>query len=698
MSVQSAETAGDGSGAPADYRDLVRLLGDGLIVPFLGAGVSREARSVKHVDLEPTVEWLVNQLQRLYLSSRLEGQPAQIKEEKLGELCERFRWTCGLSHQAIVRALRIVDFSGLEPRPAHRYLAWLAREGLIEEIITTNYDTCLEQAFHSSFGPAYASGLGRGWPCYAGDKPWSTITTVEAYQASGGARRTVNGLRRPRLRIYKINGCAQEIAECQVSGATCGKKCPDLQPPLIGACPMDRIALTERQLQDWRQNHWARELFKDRARSHRLLFVGFGSDEPQIRHTALALLEEEMDGRRAAAGVSDPSEPPKAFLSQHCCDLTFNQEQIMRGFDQRRVPSSPLSGTTLPRGVFTGRHSAFFRVRSDARWSNPGKLSADALFRRVYFDVLNGLIGRYSRSGFPFYGWLKSLGLRDAARLSALPGQWLFPRCTDKVVGVETPSPDLSRAARLLAFPGIDSQDLQAEGWPQAYLGECYGSGPPRLHRWIWSLRQAGVHSVRDYYAPLREDSLLVLSLLLLLALLHPYRPSASWLPRARPTDHAGLLLRGVLHRSLHDLVYYRTDITVALATAALPRASLGWEEARLLRRSRRLVQVILPQLWRTGVRAGRADHLEERHVMLVRVPEQCQASMTGIMGRERVRIVRVQRVPASVVVGASSAEHRGEERGWQLESGALRLALARQRRSPRARMVAVRSASISVR
>ncbi|MCL6612315.1 MAG: SIR2 family protein [Peptococcaceae bacterium] len=40
------------------------------------------------------------------------------------------------------------------------------------------------------------------------------------------------------------------------------------------------------------ERSWARDLFRDRLRSRTFLFSGFGSDEPQVRHTALQVVEE----------------------------------------------------------------------------------------------------------------------------------------------------------------------------------------------------------------------------------------------------------------------------------------------------------------------------------------------------------------------------------------------------------------------
>ena len=171
--------------------------------------------------------------------------------------------------RSVCNALRIERFATLVPRPAHRYIAYLVREGLIDEIVTTNWDTCIEQALTCSFGPRVALRIDGE----SDGSPFHRIRRVDEYRRWGAFRRRGRGRRRPVLRLYKINGCAAAYER-------------------DAAAEADRIALTERQLQGFRDNHWAADLFRDRARSHRLLFSGFGNAEPQIRHAVMALVQE----------------------------------------------------------------------------------------------------------------------------------------------------------------------------------------------------------------------------------------------------------------------------------------------------------------------------------------------------------------------------------------------------------------------
>lgn len=80
----------------------------------------------------------------------------------------------------------------------------------------------------------------------------------------------------------------------------------------------ERIVLTERQLQTFRDQGWAHDLFKDRARTRALLFCGFGSEEPQIRHTALALMEEFSRNGRVDNADDVMGLPNAPFLRGRC--------------------------------------------------------------------------------------------------------------------------------------------------------------------------------------------------------------------------------------------------------------------------------------------------------------------------------------------------------------------------------------------
>lgn len=69
-------------------------------------------------------------------------------------------------------------------------LVYLVREGLIREVITTNYDCCIETAFADSLPPGAMP-----------DEQLGVIRSLEEYRHEAG-RHTEAG----HLLVYKING------------------------------------------------------------------------------------------------------------------------------------------------------------------------------------------------------------------------------------------------------------------------------------------------------------------------------------------------------------------------------------------------------------------------------------------------------------------------------------------------------------
>lgn len=280
------------------FDHLVERILAGACTPFLGAGISSQskkqgedwsghkvwemARKVVHA----TVIRLLRRLpiEERSLCSKCHGKylsrlatscpiPPKIKctcricalrqiekQSRLAEACEAYLWEYGelpddkRHYRDLVNTLEIAEFANLDPTPAHIYLTYLAREGLLTEFITTNYDCNLEKAYRATFSPAVQN---------AG---MDTIASLEDYTRLAGER----GETRPgkdsrhRPKQYKINGCAGKLKNDKAEA--------------------ENILLTEGQLQGWRTRHWAEDLFRVKFRSSCVVLVGFGNEEPQIRH------------------------------------------------------------------------------------------------------------------------------------------------------------------------------------------------------------------------------------------------------------------------------------------------------------------------------------------------------------------------------------------------------------------------------
>lgn len=266
-------------------------------IPVAGAGISISSNHPDSGDEFHKVEWMVNTLKSRVLQKRhhryknihhgaicnncvdelkalsLSFDDSDLSESdcffcdirkaskdcRLGELSELYLWEFIISDEAyksLVELLRIAKYKDLKPTKAHIAIAKLAREGLLNEVITTNYDCNFEKAYEA----------------ISGGEHFDAIASLDDYRRNGAKNGDIN-----RLKVYKVNGCANKLGD--------------------GSDPKEyeSILLTERQLQKWRNRQWAADIFRDRLRSKSLMFTGFGSDEPQVHHTVQTVLDEYTD-------------------------------------------------------------------------------------------------------------------------------------------------------------------------------------------------------------------------------------------------------------------------------------------------------------------------------------------------------------------------------------------------------------------
>ena len=159
---------------PADGREkleaIVGRIMERRLVPFLGAGVSFPCKNPCGSQGNPfhltgqmtrALCWGIDArsapepLQEAVRAGRSDGgavesiglaEAAELLMTQLGQAgCQKPAWE-------VVALLRVPDFRKLAPTQAHRHIAFLAREGLIEEVFTTNYDCALERAVAEARG------------------------------------------------------------------------------------------------------------------------------------------------------------------------------------------------------------------------------------------------------------------------------------------------------------------------------------------------------------------------------------------------------------------------------------------------------------------------------------------------------------------------------------------------------------------
>ena len=287
-------------------------------VPLLGAGVS-DLRLSSKKDLMPGLARL--------LEHSFFGKPTE--KDSLGTAAELAIYVRGHAH--VCRELEIASWAPKPPAPAHRYLAMLAADGFIDEMITTNYDCCIENAWKA---------------LKLGEDHLDVVTdATELHQP------------RPRWchcpRLYKINGCASKLAGVD------DEKFPKAA---------EQILLTDTQLQGFRngqERRWVRDLLRDRTRSRTLVLSGFASDEPQVWHVVrlileeLSALKEKVPNNKKDTKSVNPPRIWVAFYSRnipfHLLTVLLEEAEIRNRQPLRRQPNHNLDNifSAIDKGNFS---------------------------------------------------------------------------------------------------------------------------------------------------------------------------------------------------------------------------------------------------------------------------------------------------------------------------------------------------------
>jgi hypothetical protein len=388
-------------------------------------------------------------------------------------------WLWG--HDEVCKVVEIEKFAGLNPLPAHRYLAYLAREGLVTEIISTNYDCCIEKAFYNTFGAGRQD---------EGKEVLAVIRNLNEYRRYGGCRFTNAERHRPILHLYKINGCAKAYQDYLKSAKTISPTGPQLEPQIA-----DRILLTEQQLQTFRNENWAKELLRDRARTHALVFSGFGSEEPQVRHTTLNLIKEfQMD--TTVRDYSYPEEvaalPNAPFVAAYD-RLNFTQFQILDAFMQAHLNQCYGEGWDRVKAAMQNVFCENDVKEMDE--AEDGKLSADLFWFWMYILGFSCLFDRLTSEGSCFLEWLDLYEV-PAKRWNGFLRNALYPA-------------DANSEGQKSLFGNVKALLEIDESCPQGSL---------ILWQWLAVMERPTESCYgHDWYLPLTEDPLLILATLLFL-------------------------------------------------------------------------------------------------------------------------------------------------------------------------------------
>ena len=373
----------------------------------------------------------------------------------LGEVAE-FCWAI-LGPVTTCQALGLEQWDTFLPTAAHHFLAVLVREGLITEILETNYDELVEDAVKETFGEEGPRPKNRH-----PQEAVAVIRDLESY------RDQIAKPRRPAkhealVKLIKLNGCA---------GAY--RKGMEQSQPQDHDKVAKRIILTEEQLQSWGDKVWARELLSDRVRSRSLLFIGFGNQDPIVRHHAIAVIREfgtyvGTDRSSRNAWYELPNAP---FVAAYEPNLTFYQLQLLRAFRDAHTPRDHRSDTANLDRVAETYHNTFLgddgpRLDNEHVSKN---LPADLLLWRVAGQALCPHIPtEYLKRGSAVERHLHG-ALWDPKRILMAIRQRIFHRAAE----------DPALFEKWMALKAGITEDRESSAWATAcfaILGKPAGRG-----------------------------------------------------------------------------------------------------------------------------------------------------------------------------------------------------------------------------
>jgi hypothetical protein len=337
-----------------------------------------------------------------------------------------FLETMGFADRAVMAGLPCdLDLDTVEESyagrllPRHRVLAWLAREGLAPALLTTNFDLLLEGAYRlAGLTPRFAR-----WdipqplqvPQPVKGAPPATfdfflrITSATEFFGRGDDRRSAQ--------LLKIHGCAESYRWVR-----------DRAESVQGYLPA--VVFTFREIQNWREDSWSRDLLSTLLRTRTIVFCGYSGADP-VLHDTIRTVYEEMARRRSTLGLEHTStgvEAPAFFLGS--------------------------SGKTEFHGM------EILRAASRAAGGNPG-LTDHLNYLRFHFPAAAGT------SPFPLLDevmrWLFHLAFRRR-QYQALEGD--LGRVATVLLG--HPCPEVERGAVLEEFEALRrAEEAAAAAWDE---------------------------------------------------------------------------------------------------------------------------------------------------------------------------------------------------------------------------------------
>ena len=300
-------------------------------------------------------------------------------------------------------------------RPRHAALAWLALEGLLPVLVTTNYDLLIEGAYRlAGLQPLLAERYGATRTAATPQTSWNR--RLRHYTPIADAMQFFShGDGHQSALILKIHGCAHlyrtERGEDDHESVEQLERWRQVLPTIV---------FTFREIQNWRDDSWSRDYLQSLLRTRTVVFAGYSTTDAVI-HDTFRSVYEEMARYRA------------------------QRTQALEG-DEPRPPASPPAGATATAFVMniTGRREFHALEILRAASLAAGQRSPDLT---GHTNLLNFSLS--PTGGFPtideMCGWLFHLTYRQLQR-QALGSE--LRRVAYQLFGAPAPESEAQRIER----------------------------------------------------------------------------------------------------------------------------------------------------------------------------------------------------------------------------------------------------------
>ncbi|KIG13896.1 hypothetical protein DB30_07449 [Enhygromyxa salina] len=228
-------------------------------------------------------------------------------------------------------------------RPRHHIIARWAREGLCRTLLTTNYDMLLEGAYRLS-----------GFACRLCDVPGEDpeppplLTELSHFARIGQAADFFRfGHTHRSALVAKIHGCAECYRWARtrvVEAIEAGDDVELAAARQAFASYLPSIVFTFREIQNWREDAWSRDLLANLLRTRSIVFCGY-SIRDRVLHDAFRTAFEEIATVNARVGGFGSTEQDEQQLhAVHGLPQRSRRTATSQGPERGRGPDDTAAG------------------------------------------------------------------------------------------------------------------------------------------------------------------------------------------------------------------------------------------------------------------------------------------------------------------------------------------------------------------